>query len=833
MPPASVADKARPQAGLAGKLAALVVGVVLFVVLVLGVYFDYVIRGHFRAQAQEQIEHGLGRLGSNLSTIDRQLRRGVESLMTDQKFLASVNLIRSYQDKARYNVFLLDEEKKLIAQELLERIKLGSVDDAAVYDHDNELVAYASREGGRFRTGIVSFAGGKQRILGRFEENGAEYIAVASPGNDIAVRHAYYFGENETLSDPVVTLHRKGEQLAMKSHLNLRPEGEESLVGHVEMTRVLEESYFRGLSGDFGIEIRTGSSSPHASSAQRLDALFRLPHIDLLEKDGRFLGVRNFETMDGAIFVTAELDSAAQRKLLQRSRVQLALLLLVVVVAALWLARLFGQRVFVRSLQALRSQLDKIHKQDYSLSAQLQTRDELQDISLTINQLAKAVSERELELDKHRRHLEELVALRTGELRIALEKAEAASIAKSNFLANMSHEIRTPMNGILGMAHLVRLGGVTPGQAHQLSRLDSAGKHLLEVINAILDLSKIEAGKFSLEEAEVRLPALAADVVSLLGSEAQSKHLALSVEGSIPDLPLLGDPTRIRQALINLVSNAIKFTEKGSISLRMALDEDLGEAVLVRFEVSDTGIGIAPEAMPRLFSSFEQADNSTTRRYGGTGLGLVITKKIAQLMGGDVGVRSHLGAGSTFWFTARLSKGVASAKRVEESGPEAAKDRLKSDCRGCRVLLVEDEPINREINRFLLENVGLSVDEAEDGMVAVDRAARNHYDLILMDMHMPNRDGLEATRQIRALDAGRRVPIVAMTANVFAADKERCFQAGMNDFLSKPADPGTFYQMLLKWLDVSRSAGDRVEADADIGPVDTHGTRNRPRELNP
>lgn len=262
----------------------------------------------------------------------------------------------------------------------------------------------------------------------------------------------------------------------------------------------------------------------------------------------------------------------------------------------------------------------------------------------------------ERKLEHYKQHLEELVEERTAELSVAKEEAEAANRAKSVFLANMSHELRTPMNGVLGMAHIVRRGGVTPKQAEQLDKLDTAGKHLVEIINAILDLSKIEAGKVSLEEIDVDLKVITADIAAIVRPAAEVKHLELSFEH--PSLPyrLTGDPTRLKQALLNYASNAVKFTERGQITLRSRVEEETASDVLIRFEVEDTGVGIAPEAAEKLFRAFEQADSATTRKYGGTGLGLVITKKLAEMMGGATGVSSLPDRGSTFWFTARLHK---------------------------------------------------------------------------------------------------------------------------------------------------------------------------------
>jgi len=388
---------------------------------------------------------------------------------------------------------------------------------------------------------------------------------------------------------------------------------------------------------------------------------------------------------------------------------------------------------------------------------------------------------------------------REHELRLAKEAAEAASEAKSTFLANVSHEIRTPLNAIIGLAHLIRRAGVPPEQAVQLDKIHDAGRHLLEIINAVLDLSKIEAGKFELEETNFTIDAVVSNVVSILAPAAKEKHIVLVVDSGELPFALRGDPTRLQQALLNYASNAIKFTEQGRVNLSVELIEESTDAVKLRFAVRDTGIGIPAEKLGRLFSSFEQADGATTRKYGGTGLGLAITRKIAELMGGEVGVSSEPGVGSAFWFTVCLARSQGAAAAESVAG-ESSEQRLLHECPGCRILLAEDGPINREIALALLTDAGQSVDLAEDGVEAVERVAANIYDLVLMDVQMPRLDGLEATRAIREMPQGGGLPIIAMTANAFSEDKASCFAAGMNDFIAKPVDPDVMFRTLLKWL---------------------------------
>ncbi|WP_295388421.1 response regulator [uncultured Thiodictyon sp.] len=548
---------------------------------------------------------------------------------------------------------------------------------------------------------------------------------------------------------------------------------------------------------------------------------------------------------------------------------------------------------------------------------------------------------REQEIERLNTQLEERVAQRTAELAKAKEAAEVATRAKSYFLANMSHEIRTPMNAIMGFVHLLQQEDPDPARRDKLDKIDTASRHLLQLINDILDLAKIEEQRLALERLELDLEAVIRDVCILVGAKAYAKGLELVLDldpMAIAPAPLIGDPTRLTQVLLNFLGNAVKFTERGAIRLRVRAIEDRPDDQLLRFEVEDTGIGIAPEHLGRLFAVFEQADSSTTRRYGGTGLGLAINRRLSQLMGGEVGVTSTPGVGSTFWFTARLGRrpgaaphpppplnlrgwralvvddqptarevlaailtawgiavttldggaaalarlrsaephfdlilmdwrmpeldGIATARAIAALAlahapirlllvtafddmrlrgeataagcagvlikpvtpadlhdalsrvlagtaptvstaritPSAAAAALFAAHQGTSVLLAEDDPINQEVSEGLLRAVGLEVAIANNGAEALAMVQRAPYALILMDMQMPELDGPVATGLIRATPNGQRVPIIAMTANAFADDRERCLAAGMDAFITKPVDPVVLYTCLLHWL---------------------------------
>ncbi|WP_320055573.1 bacteriohemerythrin [Desulfuromonas thiophila] len=395
-------------------------------------------------------------------------------------------------------------------------------------------------------------------------------------------------------------------------------------------------------------------------------------------------------------------------------------------------------------------------------------------------------------------------ALRQTQLQLlqAKEQAEAASQAKSDFLAGFSHEIRTPITTISGALHLLQRDQLQQKERERLDHIDSAARHLLSVVNNILDLSKIEAGKLELDLAPLHPASLVNEVASMIVDQAQRKGLRLELD--IQDVlePLYGDATRIKQALLNLASNAVKFTAKGHISLRLLRIAQNATQMLVRFEVQDSGIGIDQETRQRLFDRFAQANSTTATTYGGSGLGLSLTRQLARLMGGDAGVDSTPGIGSTFWFTARLGRiqRETGATMSEHGHAEAAELCLRREFAGSLVLLAEDNEINRLILTEMLEDVGLQVDAVADGAAAVAAACQTRYRLILLDVQMPIMDGLEAARQLRLLPDGQHWPILALTATSDSDSEQLCREAGMNAILGKPIDPQQLFDSLLYWL---------------------------------
>jgi signal transduction histidine kinase/CheY-like chemotaxis protein len=377
---------------------------------------------------------------------------------------------------------------------------------------------------------------------------------------------------------------------------------------------------------------------------------------------------------------------------------------------------------------------------------------------------------------------------------LATEVAEQASRTKSEFLAVMSHEIRTPLNGVLGMLEYLLADELSPGQRNCAQTASKSGKALLGIIDDILDFSKVEAGKLELDSIDFGLRRAVGDVVELLGYQARDKGLELyfDVAPEVPD-ELNGDPARIRQVLVNYVGNAIKFSHSGRIGVHCSVLDETDTHATIRIEVRDSGIGICAAAQRTLFEPFTQADTSTTRRYKGTGLGLAICKKLTGLMGGEVGVQSEVGRGSTFWFTVHLEKGTA----VEPVSLHSAS--LPGRYSG-HLLVCEDDPVNQLVAKLHLNALGLTVDVVESGAAAVAATARKHYDLVMLDMLLPDMDGLDACRVIRTQSAGGRLPIVIWTASILGVDQGRAAEVGADAILGKPFEMDALKRILSRFL---------------------------------
>ncbi|TEI31677.1 response regulator [Pseudomonas aeruginosa] len=484
----------------------------------------------------------------------------------------------------------------------------------------------------------------------------------------------------------------------------------------------------------------------------------------------------------GRVVVGMSNDAFSQRQ--QEILLKAALLAAFALILTFLVARRLAQRLSA-PISTMGQAVEAIQSGDYKTSLPILDDGEIGDLARHINNLASG-------LDRASREQEQAIS----QLISAREEAEQANRAKSDFLAMMSHELRTPMNGVLGMLQLLETTEQTREQAEYTALATESTEHLLKVINDILDFSRIERGALELECIPFNLLELVQGSALVFQHSAQQRGLALElqIQAGLENIEVCGDPTRIRQILVNLLGNALKFTEEGAIHLSLewqALDHDV---LWLTCAVHDSGIGISPERLEHMFDAFQQADSSISRRYGGTGLGLAIARTLAERMGGTLQAESKEGSGSTFTLEIPLPFQQSPAHRQQAAGdaaPVAA---------GQEILLVEDNPVNQTVIEAMLRSLGYRVTLVADGIQAVRSAERQRYDAILMDCRLPVLDGYSATREIRAQENGRQVPIIALTANALQGDRENCLQAGMNDYLAKPFKRAELQRILQRWI---------------------------------
>ncbi|MCX7897765.1 MAG: response regulator [Rhodocyclaceae bacterium] len=788
------------KAALARQLLYLWVASSCALLLLLGGAFKLIERELIAKEREQAFLSALGLIDKDLRHVEEQLEKTGNALAKDSRLLGHIKLFHDYFEELAKSPYLFEYP----ATQLAEWLELAAL-------HANAEWILLSARGGP----VVAYVA-EHRVIWRVLDHGGR-TAMESARSERDYRPSARFAEGI----PGWHRHDDGahlepcplrEGVAVEWEMALRDEGG-SEFGHLSVGRcvgVRELEEWR---------LKTRSPIVLQIGPQRITAGTEPIEIPVLKTPsryddvmiGRWLEAPHPVEINGVPAVVAHADLITGGELFvalffdQRHYLEafpflttalVALLCLTIVVMIV--GAVVTRRLVYAPLQALKAGVMALQRNEHARIDVGEVGDEFKELAEAFNAMAEHLLRSREELIRHRDHLEELVAQRTAEAFAAKEAAETANRAKSSFLANMSHEIRTPLNAILGLVHLLR-NEATPRQLDRLSKIEAAAKHLLAIINDILDISKIEAGKLELAESDFALTVLLDQVRSLVAEAARQKGIEIAIESDDVPLWLRGDMMRLRQALLNYASNAVKFTEQGRVTLAAKLLGEEEGRCLVRFEVRDTGIGIAAEKLHELFQPFTQADASTARRYGGTGLGLAITKRLVELMGGQTGAESTPGQGSVFWLMVPLKRGQQMLPHSMAKDMDV-EEELRRRAQGLRVLLAEDNPINREIAQELLQEMGFEVDAAQDGQEALDCAARGRYDLVLLDLQMPSLDGFQAAQRLREMPEYREVPILALTANVFEEDRAAALRAGMDDLIAKPVEPRALYATLLRWL---------------------------------